>query len=780
MSHGFRTCKQITLFLSAGLKCNPYIAMMIIEYNIDKYLLSDMASVSDAITCLGNSKERIVFCVNSSRKLTGLLTNGDLLRWLVDSDERDFSQNVSSIFNKDFAKIYENEAVNQSKVESLIQKFRYIPVLDTQNHIIGIARPRRETELISIGEHEISQSSPTYIIAEIGNNHNGDINLARKLVELAKKSGADCVKFQLRDMSSLYASSDQSGDADNLGTQYTLDLLRRFQLSEEELFSVFDYCKEIGIQPLCTPWDLESLKKLEEYGMPGYKVASADLTNHDFLQQLARTGKPLIVSTGMSEAYEIEEASRVLKDAGAHFIFLHCNSTYPAPFSDINLLYMKELQKLSDGLVGYSSHERGIHIPVGAVALGAKVIEKHFTIDKSMEGNDHKVSLLPEEFREMTKNIRETELSLGHDHGRTLSQGELMNRVNLAKSLIINTEVSQGDTIEERMIEIKSPGKGLQPNKKLLLIGQPSKRDMKVGDFFYPSDLLAAPITAKPYEFPIQWGVPVRYHDFSLMMETAPDLQFVEFHLSYMDLDIEIEKYLAGQYKIDFAVHSPELFAGDHIMDLCRSDKKYRNHSIMELERVINTTINLKQYFPNTQKPLIIVNVGGFTNSSPLSKPERKDLYRLVHESINSVNSDEVEIIPQTMPPFPWHMGGQQFHNLFVDPDEIHDFCSEFGMRLCFDVSHSGLACNHNHYSFSEFVQIALPHTAHLHLADALGQDGEGMQIFDGDLDFKMLFNEISQHSADISFIPEIWQGHENSGEGFWIALSRLEQLINR
>ncbi|MEI2420999.1 N-acetylneuraminate synthase family protein, partial [Arthrospira platensis SPKY2] len=183
---------------------------------------------------------------------------------------------------------------------------------------------------------------------------------------------------------------------EDLGAQYTLDLLSRFQLTPEEMLQAFDYCRESGILPLCTPWDIKTVKLLENYRMPAYKVASADLTNHDLLKALVDTGKPLICSTGMSTESEIKESVALLQKMGAMYVLLHCNSTYPAPFKDINLNYLDKLAKIGNCPVGYSGHERGYHVAIAAVAKGAKVIEKHFTLDKTMEGNDHKVSLLPE------------------------------------------------------------------------------------------------------------------------------------------------------------------------------------------------------------------------------------------------------------------------------------------------------------------------------------------------------------------------------------------------
>ncbi|MGH2415145.1 MAG: N-acetylneuraminate synthase family protein, partial [Microcystaceae cyanobacterium] len=419
---------------------------------------------------------------------------------------------------------------------------------------------------------------------------NGSLELAKKLIEEAVAAGADCAKFQMRSLKNLYHNAGDANDAsEDLGSQYTLDLLSRFQLSPQEILAAFDYCKERGILPLCTPWDLESLAILEEYGMLAYKVASADLTNHELLRGLAKTGKPLLCSTGMSTEAEITESVQLLQRLGAMYVLLHCNSTYPAPFKDINLNYLDRLKEMGECPVGYSGHERGSNVAIAAVTKGAKVIEKHFTLDKSLEGNDHKVSLLPEEFKAMVQGIRQTEEALGTATERRLSQGELMNRETLAKSLVINCDLTLGQVITEEMIEVKSPGRGLQPNRKAELIGLQAKRCFKAGDFFFPSDLVQEQVQARHYQFKRPWGLPVRYHDFkALLAKSNPDL--LEFHLSYKDLEQDLRQYFDKPYDLDLVVHSPELFSGDHILDLCSLDEDYRQHSIGELQKVINIT----------------------------------------------------------------------------------------------------------------------------------------------------------------------------------------------
>lgn len=444
----------------------------------------------------------------------------------------------------------------------------------------------------------------------------------------------------------------------------------------------------------------------------------------------------------------------------------------------MNLKYMDHLREIGKCPIGYSGHERGYSVPVASVARGARIIEKHLTVDRNLEGNDHKVSLLPDEFKLMVDAVRQVEQALGTGGSRTISQGELMNRETLAKSLVINTDLTAGETVTDDMIEVKSPGNGLQPNRRRELVGRPARRDFKAGDFFFPSDLGDGEervVRARAYRFRRPWGLPVRYHDFQkLAAQSNPDL--LEFHMSYKDLEIDVDTIFSGTYDVDFVVHSPELFAGDHVLDLASNDEAYRAQSIRELQRVIDVTRSLKRFFPKTERPLIVLNAGGFSHDGPLPPSSRPKLYERLRQSLAQIDAGGVELIPQTMPPFPWHFGGQQFHNLFMDPADTGAFCKEHGYRLCLDISHSRLACNERRASFQEFLERIAPFAAHMHVVDARGVDGEGLQIGEGDIDFAALADVLDRCAPKASFIPEIWQGHKNDGEGFWIALERLEK----
>jgi len=745
---------------------------MLIKRNLAQYIVFSTESIFKALEKISANQKRVVFVVDEDGTLAGSFSDGDFRRWITSAKTFDLSKEVSEVMNRKalFKKV--SAATNEISA-AFTPSIDVIPLVDDYQRLVAVALQKERG--ITIGKHTISEKSPAYVIAEIGNNHNGSLELALRLIDLAAEAGADCVKFQMRDLGSLYKSGGKKDQSADLGAQYTMDLLAKFQLSNDDLIKAFDHCKARGLTPMCTPWDIKSLEVLEAYGMEAYKVASADFTNHQLLAALAATGKPLICSTGMCTESEIKASVDFLKSKGTDFVVLHCNSTYPTPFKDVNLAYIKRMQEITGALVGYSGHERGISVPVAAVTLGARVVEKHFTVDKGMEGNDHKVSLLPHEFKEMVRQIREVEESMGDAGERKISQGEMMNREVLAKSLVVNRRLRQGEVITREMIDIKSPGQGLQPLYIEELIGKKAKRDMEEGDFFYESDLKEEASIARPYSFRRPFGIPVRYHDYGKLVPLS-NFDFVEFHLSYQDMELNPADFFTGPQSIGFAVHSPELFAGDHILDLASKDPAYRAHSIAELNRVCDVTRSLKPYFPKTERPVIVVNAGGFNTSGFLPKSERPAMYAQVAESLAQVNQDGVEIIIQTMPPFPWHFGGQSYHNLFMMPDEMVEFYQQHGYRICYDVSHTMMACNYFQLNLSEVSQAVGGFTAHLHISDAKGTDGEGVQMGTGDIDFAELARDLQAKAPNIQFIPEIWQGHKNKGEGFWHALDILER----
>lgn len=630
---------------------------------------------------------------------------------------------------------------------------------------------------IQIGNFKIG-SDRTFIIAEIGNNHNGDFEKAKLMIDKAVEMGADCAKFQMRQIKEVYRSKSLDKSGEDLGTEYIIDLLSKFELTIEQQKKLSEYCRSKGILYMCTPWDKTSVDILESFNVPAYKVASADLTNLPLLDKLAKTKKPLILSTGMSTTEEIKLTVDFLNKRNVKFVLLHCNSTYPAPLHDINLNWISKLNDIHP-LIGYSGHERGINVSLGAVALGAKVIERHFTLDRKMEGPDHAASLEFDEFKSMIIGCREIETSLGDPlHlNRKFSQGEMINRENLGKSLVASRPMKKGTILKEDDIKVLSPGQGLSPQYYESLLGLELNRDIDIEDYFFKSDLTKNQEVIREYKFKHPWGVPVRYHDFNKYLKLIkPDMY--EFHLSYSDMELDIDKYLTGTYDFGFVVHAPELFKNSHLMDLATPDTEYRKISMIETQKVIDITRKLKKHFPNEIKPQIVANIGGFSMDAPFPEEIKQSYYEQFFKSLKELDTEGVEIIPQTMAPFPWHFGGQRYQNIFVHVDEIVKYCKEFEIRMCFDVSHTMLTCNHYKQDFYEFASKIAPYTAHIHMGDAKGVNGEGLQIGEGEIDFEKLGKILNNGCPNASFIPEIWQGHKNNGEGFWVALEKLENIL--
>lgn len=745
---------------------------MIIDRAIGPFVILDQETLVAALSKITANQARILFVADSHGHLLGALSDGDVRRWLIANPDADLTTPVEQVANRSVRSARIDAP--RDEIHSLLSgAITHIPLLDAQQRIVAVATPT--SDVLQVGRHRVSANDPTLLIAEIGNNHQGDVAFAKELVDRAVDAGADIVKFQLRDMDALYRQTGGESAGEDLGAQYTLNLLAKYSLTTEQMFEVFDHCRARDVDVLCTPWDAPSVRALHEYGIPALKVASADMTNHELLREMFATGLPLIVSTGMSTEAEIKQAATLLRQSGSPWAMLHCQSTYPAPFKDINLRYLERLAEITGRPVGYSGHERGFHVPLAAVALGARIIEKHFTTDRSLEGNDHKVSLLPEEFAQMTQRVRELEQALGDGSARVVSTGESMNRVNLAKSLVAARRIEVGETIARADIEVKSPGRGLQPNRLEELVGRRAKRVVDAGDFFYPGDLHDAAVGGRQYTFRRPWGLPVRYHDYAqLITDCTPD--FLEFHMSYKDVDMDIHEVFDRRLDMFFTVHLPDLYDGDFIVDLASPDDTIWERSIHELQRVIHITRDLTQYFTCDEAPVVIATMGGFTADRFVDPSERPAMYARIAQALERVDDTDVRLTAQTLPPYPWLMGGQQHHNLFMGLEDTVDFCTQYGHRLTLDISHSKLAANFHKRAFSEYIAALAPHTEHLHIVDAEGVDGEGPQIGEGEVDWPMTARQLDELAPGVPFIPEIWMGHVNNGEGFWTALDRLEE----
>lgn len=330
-----------------------------------------------------------------------------------------------------------------------------------------------------------------FIIAEAGVNHNGDINIAKKLVDKAKEAGVDAIKFQTFRAENLVTKEAPKAEyqKETTGDGSQFEMLKKLALSLEDHIILKKYCEEKGIMFISTPFDYESVDLLEKTDVPLYKVSSGDLTNLPLLSYIANKNKPIILSTGMANLGEVEEAVETISKAGNdRIILLHCTSNYPTAYEDVNLramLTMKEAFKLP---VGYSDHTIGIEIPIAAVALGAKVIEKHFTLDRNMKGPDHRASIEPDELKIMVRSIRNIELAMGDGIKRCNKSEENIRKV-ARKSIVAGRDISKDEVITINNISFKRPEFGLKPKYVDLVVGKKARRNIKVNEFITFNDV---------------------------------------------------------------------------------------------------------------------------------------------------------------------------------------------------------------------------------------------------------------------------------------------------
>ena len=326
-----------------------------------------------------------------------------------------------------------------------------------------------------------------FIIAEAGVNHNGDIAIARKLVDAAASAGADAVKFQTfkadRIISRFAKKAEYQKQTTDPG-ESQLDMVRKLELSTEDHEKLIEHCLSLGVMFLSTPFDFESIKLLDSLGMQIFKVPSGEISNLPYLRMVGSLRKKIILSTGMATLGEIETALNILTESGTDrdsITILHCNTEYPTPVEDVNLSAMVTIRDALKIKTGYSDHTDGIVIPVAAAALGARVIEKHFTLDRTMEGPDHRASLEPEELLKMVKSIRIVEKSLG-DGIKKPSPSEQKNIEMARKSIVAARDIVKGEIFTEDNLTVKRPGSGLSPMLWDMVLGRTARENYKEED----------------------------------------------------------------------------------------------------------------------------------------------------------------------------------------------------------------------------------------------------------------------------------------------------------
>lgn len=615
-----------------------------------------------------------------------------------------------------------------------------------------------------------------YIIAEIGINHDGCLQTALNLIDAAKVAGVDAVKFQKRHLPSIYdANTIHDPNSQEWNIEYLIETLKVVELSAEDYRIIHEHCRKLKLDLIVTPFDELSTDFVCEQGVVAFKNASCNMLNFRLIDHMVSKGLPILISTGMWTDTEIKKATKYLDAKEAQYSLLLSNSTYPCPYEDISLSYLKTLREYSP-VVGYSGHERGIFIPIAAVAMGARIIEKHITFDKNKTGLDHKASMEPDEWQEMVRQIRLLQTSMNDT--KIANQAELLARQSFCLSPYATQALKKGDILTENHFIWRAPGKGIYQHEISEYIGKAVLLDVQCGKCLSKSHFHTTTRAMSEWKIPNyrkKWGVKCRFHDFlEYSVLSAP---VVEFHCSQKDIYDPTSGICSTTSQL--VVHAPEI-VDMMLVDICSQDERQRKLSLNILQDTITKTIDLSQNFPG--KPKLVVHFGGMQLDPAQDETSlRKSLLARAISSFSELNydPDAIDILPENLPPKPWYLGGEWNQYGFMTEDDIIEFCQHFKLQMTFDICHAQLYCKSCDKDLTEYARRVKPFVSHLHISDATGVGGEGVQIHDGEIDFKRVLKELED--CDCSWVTEIWAGHTNNGEGVYksmIELQNYEELL--
>ncbi len=608
-----------------------------------------------------------------------------------------------------------------------------------------------------------------YVIAEIGINHNGSVEEALFLMNEAAKAGADAVKFQKRTLSEIYvASLLEDPNSAEWSFQYLIPQLKALELSEGAFHTLRAEARRLGVDFIVTPFDQVSADFVATLDLDAVKFASADLTNWPLISHtLGRFDCPAIFSTGMWDDAVIRKSAKFIAENFTNrYAMLLCQSTYPAPPESLNLRYLDTLASMAP-MVGYSGHELGVQASLLAHALGATIIEKHITRDIHQLGPDHKASLTPEQFRDLVRQLQLTRTMLGEDR-KVITMAEQLNREVFAKSLVAKRDLAAGETIRLEDLKFMSPGKGITPDRLPEFLGKTLMRAKSANDYITEQDFEKALTVAEwpRFTFSKEWGVKCRFHDFETYKQLKTPV--VEFHCSDRDV---IDEVRATSESSALIMHAPEIIGRD-LFDLCSDNAEVVRKSVGILEQTIVRTRELAPGFRQGAKPKIVLHVGGMSLLD--GNYDCAEITSKAERILRDINLDGVDLLPENLPPRPWYLGGQWHQYGYMRPEDMAAFCKSLSLGMTFDICHAQLYCKYAGIDLVDYAKIILPYIRHVHISDAHGIDGEGVQIGEGELDFDALFRHLEK--VRFSWVPEIWSGHVNHGAGTHHALCCLEK----
>ena len=602
------------------------------------------------------------------------------------------------------------------------------------------------------------------LIAEIGINHDGEIKKAIELINYSHKSGANAIKFQYRNLKRCYSESVR----EEIGDQMIKSEIKRNFLNPDEIIKLLKFAKKLDLKvgiSFFNHEDINDFKNILDFDF--FKIPSVELLNFKLIKKLLSFKKEVLISTGCSTENEIIRCIEKIENY-KNWKMLHCISNYPLNLHNSKLGFIKRLKKLTKRSVGYSSHDENWENCLIAATLGAEIIERHITTNKSSFGLDHTTSSNPSEFALLGKYLKSFPMILKGDSPRILNQGELLNKQNLGRSIYARRDIFKGSIIKKEDIE------ELNPQTGITLLEFPKYKDKKV-----KRDILKGEVIEKshfdnlyvfPKELKIQanknkFSLPVRLHDFSKINDQF-ELENYEFHFSFKEvLEGELN---ARNFPSDkkYSIHLPDYIDSSTIIDPF-SENKFTKH---KSEEIINTAIIFaSELQEKTSKDVPII--GSFS----ICKSDKEIFYENYKKLAEKYEKINCKLLPQWLPPIAWYFGGSVALNVFNSEEDLK-WLKIFSLNICLDICHFGMCIAGNFvskYNFEELFEL----TNHIHLADSVGIDGEGIQIGQGDSINRYFLKRslVSSHTK----VLEVWQGHLNSYKGFHEAIKNSLDLIN-
>lgn len=601
------------------------------------------------------------------------------------------------------------------------------------------------------------------IIAEIGINHDGDVDKAMELIKAASNAGVWGVKFQYRNLENAYAD-----DAKQIGDEMLLTEIRRNYLSPETILSLTGQGKQLGLAVGISFFDTQDMLDFNDElaSFDFFKVPSVELSNIELVNNMLRLNKSVYLSLGCHNEAEIDNA--ISQFEGDNWLALHCVSNYPVSLTNARLGYLQHMANKWQRPFGYSSHDNNWEVTLIAMSMGATVIERHITFDKDANGLDHTTSSTPDEFSRMTMFAKHIGLLMSGNSPRVANQGELLNLQNLGRSYYTKQAISAGETLKSEQLVFRSPRVGLGQNEIQTFLDQPLVRDVTSGQVLSRSVFEKIPSVsdaAMDFARRRKISIPVRLHDLAGIEQRFPVGSY-EFHLSYGEVLSEID---AKQYNADnrYSIHLPDYINSTQLMDPFSSDALQAEQSYNILKRTVDFADALQQH-TGQHVPI----VGSFS----VVHESIEQFYQQHSQLIEGFRKQGVSILPQWLPPIAWYFGGSVKLEAVNQPRDV-DLIEQYQLPICMDVCHLCMGDSVFDFQSSEVIQRLSSFIQHVHIADAAGIDGEGLHFGEGDSKNMPAIRSVMDMNC--MKVIEVWQGHLDDGAGFAKALNRLAELFD-